>query len=263
MTASPPLIAVSSRSRAAGEVQNFSTNSAVVQCTYLEALWRAGAVEAVVAPREITLDVAAAIVARVDGLLLVGGGDVDPARYGSKPHERLYGVNAHSDSLELALVDAAWRARLPVLAICRGAQVVNVARGGTLHQHITDRAGWIDHGRPGQGGSEHDVTVVSGSLLHATQPGRGTGDLVIERCSCTHHQAIDVLGDGLVATAHAADGCVEAVERADGLAWLVAPQWHPERTADTNPAQQLLFDAFVAAADVYRSASNATPRGAP
>ena len=239
-----PLIGMSARPRNAGEVSGWpETDAAVMQRTYLNAVWRAGGIEALFAPRMVSDADADAMVARVDGLVLVGGGDVDPALYGAEPHEHVYGVFAESDSLELALARAAVKVGLPLLAVCRGMQVLNVALGGTLDQHLTGRPGLLDHGQPGTGFALHDVIIEPGSLLAKTQGGAG----VIENCWSYHHQAVDLLGDGLVVSARSSDGVVEAIEF-EGSAdrpWMLGIQWHPERRASTDAAHQQFFDELV------------------
>ncbi len=239
-----PLIGVSARPRKAGEVSGWpDTQASVMQHTYLDAVWRAGGLEAIIAPRFLADDEADELVARLDGLVLVGGGDVDPALYGADPHEFVYGVDAASDALEIALAKAALRAELPLLAICRGMQVLNVALGGTLDQHLTGRPGLIDHGQPGAGKALHEVDVESGSLLAKTQGGA----TVIGKCWSYHHQAVDVLGEGLIVSGRSSDGVIEAVEFADAhdRGWMMAIQWHPERTAAGDPAHQSFFDELI------------------
>ena len=239
-----PLIGISARPRKPGEVSGWpDTHASVMQQTYLDGVWRGGGMEAIIAPRFVGDDEADEMVSRLDGLVLVGGGDVDPALYGAEPHDRVYGVDASSDSLELALTKAALRAQLPLLAICRGMQVLNVALGGTLDQHLTGRPGLIDHGQPGAGKALHEVVVESGSLLAKTQGGASS----IADCWSYHHQAIDRVGAGLVVSGRSNDGVIEAVEFADASArgWMLAIQWHPERTAATDPAHQALFDELV------------------
>jgi putative glutamine amidotransferase len=248
---SRPLIAVSSRPRAAGEVKNWpDTPSAVMQYTYLDALWNAGGDEAIVAPKLTDREAMRAYLSRFDGLMLVGGGDVDPSRYGQEREPETYGVDASSDSLEIALIEAAIDLGLPTLAICRGLQVLNVARAGTLVQHITGQAPFDAHGQPGEGFAVHPVAVVDGSQLAKSQGGA----IEIARCWSYHHQVIDALGEGLRVTARSADGAIEGVELVDTDAWLVAVQWHPERTAAEDPAQQALFDELVRQAATYRAA---------
>lgn len=239
-----PLIGVSARPRKAGEVSGWpDTHASVMQHTYLDGVWRAGGMEAIIAPRIVGDDEADEIVSRLDGLVLVGGGDVDPELYGAERHERVYGVDAASDALEIALSRAAVRAELPLLAICRGMQVLNVALGGTLDQHLTGRPGLIDHGQPGAGKALHHVVVESGSLLSKTQGGASS----IENCWSYHHQAVDLVGRDLIVSGRSADGVIEAIEFADGhdRGWMMAIQWHPERTAANDPAHQSLFDELI------------------
>jgi putative glutamine amidotransferase len=241
-----PLVAVSSRPRRPGEVSSWpATHAAVVQRTYLEGLWRAGADECVVAPRQVDDDWARSLLGRVDGLVLVGGGDVDPAHFGEDAHPQVYGVEPESDALELALARAALDLGVPMFAICRGMQVLNVAMGGTLDQHITGRDGLSNHGDPRQGHAEHPVDVEPGSLLAKALGGEARMD----RAWSFHHQAIGRVADGLVVTARTDDGVIEAVEFADApdRAWMLAIQWHPERLAGEDAQNQALFDEFVAA----------------
>jgi putative glutamine amidotransferase len=168
-----------------------------------------------------------------DGVLLPGGGDLNPAHYGGAPHESLYDMDLEQDAFDLAVARWSLRAGRPLLAICRGMQVVNVAMGGTLvqdmprhHRHVRSelalRPGTAVHGILGQ-----DVVTIS----------------------CYHHQAVDRIGAGLRPTASSEDGVVEAIEPAEpGRGWFLAVQWHPEDTAADDPPQQYLFDALVSAA---------------
>jgi putative glutamine amidotransferase len=154
----------------------------------------------------------------------------------------VYGVSDARDEAELALTRAAIDCGLPVLAICRGHQVLNVALGGSLDQHIPDRPGVSEHGQPGVAGGalEHDVRVEDGTRL-ATALGTTRA-----RASCHHHQAVDAPGTGLRVVGRADDGVIEATEPDDpGGPWIISIQWHPEDTADTDAGQQGLFDALV------------------
>jgi len=179
------------------------------------------------------------ILAIVDAVMLMGGGDVEPSRYGGADRAELYGIEPTRDELELAVVAAAERHDVPLLAICRGIQVLNVAHGGTLHQHLPELEGAGIHGEPTSGDPvEHEVKLAPGSRL-AVAAG---ADVVSS--SSHHHQAIDRLGADLVATGWTGDGLVEAVEL-DGGAWVVGVQWHPEETAAGDAAQQALFDELV------------------
>ncbi|HXF35907.1 MAG TPA: gamma-glutamyl-gamma-aminobutyrate hydrolase family protein, partial [Actinomycetota bacterium] len=176
-----------------------------------------------------------------DGLLLLGGGDVEPARYGGPRHAEVYGVEPDRDELEIRLLREADRAGLPALCICRGIQVLNVAFGGTLIPHLPDVQGLGEHRGASYGSSvEHAVKVEPGSRLALA-----TGGEVLT-CSSHHHQGLDRLGEGLSVVGRSDDGLVEAVERDRG--WVLGVQWHPEESADRDPAQQALFDALVAQA---------------
>jgi len=156
----------------------------------------------------------------------------------------VYGVEPERDALELALARRAVAAGMPVLAVCRGIQLVNIAFGGTLHQHLPERNGLLGHGVPAGGTAGcHQVTVASGSRLAKACGGAGA----IAACTSFHHQGIAEVGAGLVATAWIDDHLVEALELpADDAGWLLAVQWHPEMTAADDPVQQGLFDAFAA-----------------
>lgn len=168
---------------------------------------------------------------QLDALLLPGGGDVEPHRYGQEPTtDALYGMVSLHDEFDLRMIDAAIRRDVPVLAICRGMQVLNVARGGTLVQDLRVEGHWM---------SEHRVNVVHGTRLAAA-----LGTTELKHCYSVHHQGLDSLGDGVVPVAFDDEGMVEAVEFRDA-SWVVGVQWHPEDTTSTEPAQQRLFDEFV------------------
>lgn len=236
-----PLVAVPAYVLRPGRVSGWEDASSGVPHAYLAALLRAGVRPAVLAP--IDDGAAAEVLAPFAGVVLVGGGDVDPSCYGAARHRLAYGVDPTRDRFELALAAAAIDAGVALLAICRGMQVLNVALGGTLVQHLPDRAGLLAHGRPEADGApaEHPVVAEPGSRLAGA-----TGACVVEACVSVHHQALDRLGDGLLVTGTAPDGVVEAVE-ADRGGWVLAIQWHPERSAARDPQQQAIFDAFATA----------------
>jgi putative glutamine amidotransferase len=216
---------------------------------YLQALRRAGGVEAVMMREPYGEEEQHSLVRRYDGLMLLGGDDMDPAMYGEEASEHVYGANPERDRFEVSLLHAAIAERVPVLAICRGHQVLNVALGGSLHQHITDRDDIVGHGIPAQddGAQLHDVTVEGDTRL-----ADALGALCAT-CSSHHHQAVDRVGDGLKVVARAQDGIVEGLELDDVDApWVVGVQWHPEETAATDPVQQRLFDRFVEEAKKVR-----------
>lgn len=167
---------------------------------------------------------------RFDGVLMPGGADVGPTRYGQQPVPETKGVVEFQDDLDLAVARAVVSSDLPALAVCRGMQVLNVALGGTLRQHVPETT-------VGHHNSLHGVQVVPGSRLHAIVGSRTL------RVSSFHHQAIDVIGDELVVAAVAVDGIIEAVEhrRAD----VVAVQWHPEDLHSTSISDAALFGDLV------------------
>lgn len=223
----------------AGRVSRWRSGGYGAPDLYVDAVRRAGGLPAVIHPRDVDLD-------RADAVLLLGGGDVDPARYGNAGNAAVYGVDPERDEGEIRILQGALERGLPVLGICRAIQVVNVAFGGTLVADLPTAGGYGPHGVPGGDPTEHKIEIVAGSRA-ATASGATT---VV--ASCHHHQGIDRVGSGLVATARARDGLVEALEYEQHSAWMVAVQWHPEDTAATDPAQQGLFDALVAHA-VHKS----------
>ena len=201
--------------------------------TYLRAIEAAGGMPVVLPP----LGDPVTYVDRLDGICLSGGPDLDPDAYGAADrHPELGPTEPDLDSFELELARAADERGLPLLGICRGAQALNVARGGTLHQHL-----------PGHRQTEpatattHTVHIESETRLAALL---GTEVL---RVNSFHHQAVELLGDGLRAVAHAADGTIEGVE-APGQRFVLGVQWHVEGLV-AQPRHRVLFDALVAAAD--------------
>ncbi|MFI9601371.1 gamma-glutamyl-gamma-aminobutyrate hydrolase family protein [Streptomyces sp. NPDC052043] len=229
-----PLIAVPARFSATTSALRFAAE--VNARALIEAVWRAGGEPANIHPADPAEHDVAARLARFDGVLLPGGGDLAPHRYrAADTHDSVYDVDDLQDAFDLEVARRALESGLPLLAICRGLQVVNTVLGGTLHQ---------DMGGPGQDHRHvrHPVSLAPDSAL-----ARIIGADKAE-ASCYHHQHIDRLGDGLTVTARAADGTVEGVERAGGPGWFAAVQWHPEDTAHEDPAQQRLFDALVGAA---------------
>jgi putative glutamine amidotransferase len=184
------------------------------------------------------------VLARAGGLLLTGGDDIDPALFGALPHPAYEPAEPGRDAYELALVRRALAAHVPVLAICRGLQVLNVAAGGTLIQDIpTERRSAINHAGASSATLAHPVQVTPGSRLDRmlARPA-DTGPVMV---NSRHHQAVDVLGDGLVVTAQAPDGIIEGME-GTGPSFCVAVQWHPESFHRTGEFDRL-FSAFVAA----------------
>ena len=235
-SAPTPLVAVTGRrARASTEQWPYPAPSALPRA-YLDAVVRAGGQPVVVDPAGDL----APLLDRVDAVVLTGGPDVDPSLYGEERHAEVYGVDRAADESEAALVRAAIERQTPTLAICRGLQVLNVALGGTLHQHIPDLPGVERHGRPGETGGAwlHDIDVTPESLLASVfgttrrrglLPSPPVGRQARDRPA--RHRRCRTTASSKVSSS-------------DGT-WLLAVQWHPEDTADRDRAQQRLFDALV------------------
>ena len=213
---------------------------ALVPAAYVESVEREGGRALLVPPSEEgieeTLDA-------LDGLVFTGGADLDPALYGEQPHPETAGVQPARDRAELALLQAALARDLPVLAICRGSQLLNIARGGTLLQHLPDELGHELHREVRGVYSDHEVAVDAGSrlagLLGPSAPVKSH-----------HHQGIARVGEGLRAVAHAEDGTLEALED-PSRRFALGVLWHPEAGQD-----KALFRALVAEASRYQEARN-------
>jgi putative glutamine amidotransferase len=212
---------------------------------YVDAVRRAGGIPVLIPPGERNLG---PLLARLDGLILAGGGDLDPTLYAGSPHETIYMLDPERDGSELEMVRHVVQSEMPTLGICRGAQVINVALGGTLIEHLPDEVGdEVLHRLPPRQPARHTIHIRPDSHLAdilATQQ--------VDSASW-HHQAIRRPAPGLNVVAHAPDGAIEAAEKTDHP-WLVAVQWHPEITAAEDPVQQRLFDALVEAAQKRVSA---------
>ena len=237
-----PLVALTASSKSATTPAKYSRVR--VNEAYVRALQSVGLVPLVIPP-SLSPDEARAVVAQVAGVVLSGGEDVDPARYGAARHPATQKSKAGRDATEIALVEAARDARRPLLGICRGMQVLNVALGGTLVQDLGMlRPGEIGHAlESSRTHRVHGITILSGSRLAAA-----VGTLAID-VNSIHHQAVDQLAPSLRATAYAPDGVVEAAETT-GAWWTLAVQWHPEELmADTKPWDRAIFAAFALACD--------------
>lgn len=219
-----------------GRVTSWGVGGYAVPENYVDAVRRADAHAALLLPGdERSPD---ELLDRFDALLLVGGGDVAPERYGQEPVDQIYGVEPDRDGFEISLLHRALERDVPTLCICRGMQVMNVAFGGDLVQHLPADDRFMAHGVPTEAEALlHDVKLLAGSRIV-----EAAGAEVVS-ASSHHHQGVDRLGDGLVATGWTEDGLVEAIESERG--WIVGAQWHPEDTAASDPAQQGLFDALV------------------
>ncbi len=214
--------------------------AAMVPAGYLGAVQRAGGLAVLLPPDPEATSDPDPVLDLLDGVILAGGVDVDPRAYGAEPDPRTDAPNVDRDAFELALARRALERDIPLLGICRGMQVMNVAAGGTLHQHLPDVVGHDGHNpTPGV------FTDVDVRLDPSGRVGAAVGTRL--RVRCHHHQAVDRLAPGLVATAWAADGTVEAVEHADAP-FVVGVQWHPEEDA----ADVRLVAALVAAARARR-----------
>lgn len=232
---SPPLIGLTTyREQAAWGV--WDQRADLLPTQYAAAVEATGGVP-VLLPPVGQVGSAETVVARLDGLVISGGADVDPARYDAEPHERTAGCRPDRDAWEAALLDAADAAGLPVLGVCRGMQLMAVHAGGVLDQHTPDL---VDHERHSPGGAEY------GEIAVRTVPGSRVADLVGERLevSCHHHQSVRS-HPGFSAAARADDGTLEAMEL-PGDRFCVAVQWHPETAADVG-----LLAGLVRAAAAY------------
>ena len=211
-------------------------DAALVPADYVRAVERAGGRPVLIPPSgdgvEETLDA-------VDGLIFSGGADLDPTLYGQEAHPQTFGIHEERDRSELALLEGALARDMPVLAICRGSQVLNVARGGDLVQHLPDVVGEKHKHTPGTF-ADHEVEL---------EPGTKLAGVLGERAPVKshHHQGLGRVGEGLRVAAHAEDGTVEAVEDPSHR-FALGVLWHPEAGEDVK-----LFEGLVAAAAAYRS----------
>ena len=216
----------------------WDTEAALIPADYVYAVERAGGRALLVPPSE---DGVEETLQALDGLLFSGGSDLDPGLYDQEPHEETFGIHEARDRAELALLEAALERDMPVLAICRGSQVLNVARGGDLVQHLPEVVGDEKHKHTPGTFADHDVTLEEGTRI-----GSLLGDHAPVKSH--HHQGIGRIGEGLRVAAHAEDGTVEAVEDPDRR-FAVGVLWHPEAGEDAR-----LFEELVREAAEYRAA---------
>lgn len=234
-----PLIAITASTRIDAGMRRVRLNAA-----YVAAVERAGGVPLVVPPLA-RVDEAARILDVAQGLVLTGGEDVEPGRYGAAPHPALRVTSAARDATEIALVTLARDRTLPTLGICRGIQLINVAFGGSLVQDIpSERPDALAHDDPERARDAivHEIEVEPGSRVAEVM---GPGP---RRVNSLHHQAVDRVAEGLRATAWAGDGIIEAIEAPSDAWWMLAIQWHPEDLDETSPADRRPFAALVARA---------------
>ena len=221
----------------------WDVKAAFLPKVYIDAVTEAGGIAVLLPPQPVTPDAAQIVLSALDGLILSGGADTDPARYGQKPHEKTGAPRTDRDEWEDALLTAAIDIELPFLGICRGIQMLNVALGGTLIQHLPDVVGTENYQpAPGQFGTM-DVTIEAGSKLAEVFD---QGDVPLP-VNVYHHQALDTVAEGLTVTARTADGVIQAVEL-PSVPFGVGVQWHPEE----NPEDRRLFAGLVDAARSYR-----------
>jgi putative glutamine amidotransferase len=218
--------------------------AALLPYAYMTAIQRAGGMAVMIPPDPELEGDPDQILDLIDGLILAGGSDVDPASYGAERHPETKDTVPERDAIEVALTRRAWERDLPLLGICRGMQVINVALGGTLRQHLPEELGHEEHRRvPGSfDGSDHDVNLAAGSLA-----AQAAGEHV-HMTKSHHHQGVALLGEGLEVTGHSTlDDLPEAVEAPDRR-FVLGVQWHPE--ADENSR---VIAALVQQARDYRS----------
>jgi putative glutamine amidotransferase len=222
----------------------WDVQAAFLPKVYFEAITRVGGIAVLLPPQPVTAEIASRVLDGLDGLLITGGKDVDPARYGQEPHPTTDTPRTDRDAWEDALITAAIDRGLPFLGICRGAQVLNIALGGTLHQHLPEVIGTDRYQLGGGIFSRVPVQVDAGSEVERMLGADGVEVAVY------HHQAIDRVGDGLRVTARSDDGVIQAVEL-EGVPFGVGVQWHPEQTGE----DLRLFAGLVDAARDYSSAA--------
>ena len=211
--------------------------AALIPLDYVEAVERAGGRPVLIPPSD---DGVEETLEALDGIVFSGGADVDPALYGAGPHSETDTPQTRRDAAEMVLLETALERDLPTLAVCRGLQLMNVARGGDLVQHLPERVGHERHRKTPGTFSEHPVEVQAGSRLYAVV---GSDP----RVTSHHHQSLGTVGEGLVETAWAEDGTVEAVEDPTRR-FALGVQWHPESGND-----DALFEALVEEARAYRA----------
>ena len=217
------------------------TSRVRLTAAYVTALERAGLIPLIVPPLS-NAEAAASVLDSVAGLVLTGGEDVDPARYGEKRHEKVRSVNPARDATEAALIEEARARSTPVLAICRGIQILNVALGGTLVQDIPSQCETtIDHDDEGARNSRtHEVEIEPDSLIAKAV---GAEHVTV---NSFHHQSVKRVADGMRVTARSPDGVIEGIESTDEDWWVMGVQWHPEEmTESAEPWDRGLFKAFA------------------
>lgn len=237
-TAMQPIIGLTTYLEQAGTKGCGTVTAAFLPETYLTPIVAAGGVPVLLPPQPVSGTVMEHLVSRLDGLVVPGGWDVDPARYGQEAHPATDVPQRQRDEWEASLILEAIRQDVPLLCICRGEQMLNVTLGGTLHQHLPDIVGAGTYQPGGYRFSAIRVALLADSTLS-----RIFGSASLEAVPVSHHQAVDRLGEGLIATAWSDDQVIEAIEL-PGHRFCLGVQWHPEQLAE----EKALFKAFIEAA---------------
>jgi putative glutamine amidotransferase len=234
----PPIIGLSTGGRIENDFTgDYYQSFYYIPSLYIESVRRAGGIPVLLPPN--AADELETLLPRLDGLIITGGADIDPKHYqGNSQHPKLTKIDHERDSSELALIRVWSKTDKPMLCVCRGMQVLNVAFGGTMHEHIPDVREKDIHRSADGLWAIHEISVDENSRLAKVM-----GTNKVETYS-GHHQAVKAIGQGLCVVAQAPDGIVEALEH-EQHPWLLGVQWHPEKSAATDPTQQGIFDAFV------------------
>lgn len=231
MSKSSPIIGITSYGRNA-------EHRFTIPAEYVDAVRTGGGIPIILPPGEPQFR---SLLDLLDGIIIAGGGDIDPMRYGGKPHETIYMLDTERDQSEIEIMLDLLKREIPMFCICRGMQVLNVALGGTLITHLPDVVGdTVQHRLPPREPNPHMIYANNGTLLTDI-----IGQSEFNAVSW-HHQAVEQLAPPLSVVATASDGIIEAVEMTDHP-WLLAVQWHPELSAAQDPLQQKLFNALVEA----------------
>ena len=234
----PPIIGLSTGGRIENDFTgDYYQSFFYIPSLYIESVRRAGGVPVLLPPN--TADEVETLLPRLDGLIITGGADIDPKHYqGNSDHPNLTKIDHERDSSELALIRAWAKTDKPMLCVCRGMQVLNVAMGGTMHEHIPDVREKDIHRDSNGLWAIHEISVDENSRL-----AKAMGASKVETYS-GHHQAVKAIGQGLCVVAQAPDGIVEALEH-EQHRWLLGVQWHPEKSSAIDPTQQALFNTLV------------------
>ena len=238
----PPLIGLSTY-RSPAQMDGYNTDFVALPAQYVEAITRGGGVAVLIPPQPLEVDEARRILGSLDGLVMCGGWDIEPSRYGQETSDKIEETDSLRDETEMTLLGTALELDMPVLGICRGAQMVNVHLGGTLHQHIPDITGSDRYRKPGGLFTNEEMALEPGSRLADIFSGDSAVPGPVQ-----HHQAIDQVAEGLVVSARGPDGIIQGVE-APGKTFCVAVQWHPEENLD----DVRIFETLVTEAHRYRT----------